>query len=459
MTDNAKRCARGAEEIDQMKVFYEQGASLSEVGDRFGLTASGVEQLFRRHLIKTRKRTPSSKFRAAMGTRRLRLEQSTLADLYSAQKLSMQKIAVRLNVSPETVHRNLREYGIPIRHLKNYGRSPLSAKLLATLFNDENRTAAEIAERLGCSESTIRRKLAEFKIKKGEQMLDSGSRPTADLTAPRKSSPAGCPVTAEADAPSISSITSSITSSIAFTVAEIAEKYQTERNTVRRLIRDGIFPNAFWEIVGRLRRWRVPAVDLEDFVVPPKWGHRSANPGAVAIRSRCGYVRKKLSLSHGYGKSEFSEMRRLEKAGWRRAEIAVRFRLDEKTVNDLLNPSALRKPPRVTVPRLKKTPERLPEQLLIDLYVDQKLSVAAITERLKTNPSALYASLTHYGIPRRDQRRQNAMREKETLLVRWLVVDKLPIAVIAERLNLTPAYVARKINELKRLGRIPESSD
>lgn len=432
MTEDKKYPARSLSDVLQMKSLYEGGESLSEVADRFEISPSAVQQIFRRHGIKIRRRTVSEKFRAAMSDRQILVEEETLVQLYIEQKLSIQKIAARLAVSRDVIHRRLQSYGIPIRARTRLNRERLTPELLETLFVGENLSAAKIAARLNCAPSTVRRKLLKFGIKKAEL--------TTTVTAAAESEDAPAPA---AD----------------WTVAEIVEKYKIHPASVGKLIKKGAFPNAYREIVGKIRRWRIPATDLENFAPRRPGGARTGAPSGAAIRSRHHHARVRIKNSHGYGKKDYAEMVRLEEQNLRRAEIAARFGLDERTVNDLLDRNALRRARPVKTPRPVKTVKRLPEEQLIALYVEQKLPAAVIVERLQTNHSELYASLRHYGLSRRHEGHRGAAPAKETLLCRLFEDEHLSPPAIAERLNLTAAYVARKINELRRCGKLSRVAD
>ena len=74
MSETGKYVRRTAADIQAMKTFYDGGRSFSEVGIKFGISPSRVEQLFRQHHVKTRPQTVSQKFLAAMRKRRVVLE-------------------------------------------------------------------------------------------------------------------------------------------------------------------------------------------------------------------------------------------------------------------------------------------------------------------------------------------------------------------------------------------------
>ena len=456
MADNKKNRRRSADEILKMKAFYEAGETFLEVGARFGISPSRVEQIFRRNGIKARKTTVSKKFRRAMDNRRIILSREALIELYAGEKLPIIKVAERLGVGSHSVRRNLHDYGIPIRPQGDYHSLRLTAELLKTLYIDQNLMAAEIAERLGYAVGTIGKKLSLLGIKKRQgglsgslqppeaagqsSLTDSSSTDSSSTDSSRNTSAAG-----SAELPVASPASPEV-----LTLVEVAGRYKMHPRTLRRMIPKGVFPNAFRPSVGKGRCWMIPAADLENFTPRKKGGLRIEKPTAAAIVSRGRNAGNRIKLSHGYGKAEIQAMIELERQGLTRAGIAVCYRLAERLVADVLNRAALGKPRRRIAPPVEKQLKRLPEQELIGLYVKGKFSTAYILKKLNTNYAALYSNLRHYGIPLRDESRRLLAKEKEATLCRLFFEENLDPQTIADRLKLTVAYVHRKINEIKR---------
>ena len=444
MSETGKYVRRGAAEIHAMKIFYDAdgGRSFAEVGIEFGISPARVEQLFRQHNVKTRPQTVSKKFLAAMQERRILLDQELLAELYLKEKLSISRIAARLGAKSDIVRSNLIACRIPIRPRSRYTTTRLTPELLRPLYIEQNLTAGEIAGRLGYSVLTIRKRLFLFGIKK----RTGGSR-TAEVAAAESSSSAPAQLTVETTLKISESNPDAAAEGEFFTVAEIAEKYQLHSCSVRNSIRNGIFPHAFRQNIGKIRQWLVPAADLQNFVPRRRGGMRCVAPTTATIESRGVRARSVIRKSHGYGKAAIAEMIALKKQGLTRLEIAVRFRLEESLIADIFEQSALRRPKRE--PRPVRKPKRLPEKLLIEMYVQENTPTADIVAQLNTNYTALYVSLRHYGIPLRDDRLRRAAQTREQVLRHLSAVEEMTVEAIADRLNLTAPYVRRKLNELK----------
>ena len=391
MSETGKYVRRSAADIQAMKTFYGGGGggrSFAEVGIEFGISPSRVEQLFRQHHVKTRPQTVSQKFLAAMRKRRVVLEKQPLADLYLQEKLSIQKIADRLATTFHIVRSNLIAHRIPVRPLENYTTSRLTPEILRPLYIDQNLTAAQIAERLGYSILTIRKKLSVFGIKRNVSEPHGEAAIRGENFVPRQRS----------------------------------------------------------RIKARQARPRL------------------SEPNAAAIEGRGAYARAKIKRLHGYGKREIGEIIALGKSGLTPAEIAIRFRLDEGIVADLLAQAAGRellkrqklalKPPRPKPPpknrhspkRLKKLPEKA---ILLELYENVRLPKKAILSKLKINDATLYNALLRYGIPLRSVRSRQRSEEREQMLRRMFTSEELPLQTIADRLGLSLNQVRKSLRFLR----------
>jgi predicted DNA-binding protein YlxM (UPF0122 family) len=445
MSETGKYVRRTAGDIQAMKTFYDGGRSFSEVGDEFGISPSRVEQLFRQHKIKTRRKTVSQKFLAAMQQRRIRLEREPLAELYLNEKLSIRRIAEKLGSTYDIVRSNLIAHRIPIRPLADHTTSRLTPDILRPLYIDQNLTAAQIAERLGYSVLTVRKRLFLFGIKKrsgGVAADAAGAVGAGSPLLPRSGQTAPEELKISATPPAMAETE-------ALTIPEIAEKYRMHPQSIKKLVREGFFPHAERRVHNNIRRWVVPAADLENFVARGRGGVRIAAPTAATIQGRSVLAKKKIKETHNYRKPEIIEMMNLEKQGLTRSEIAVRFRLEEQIVHDLLEQCAVRPP------RLRKKPRpaagltNLPEQRLIELYVESDISVVAIVRELNTNYAALYDNLKRYKIPLRNDRARAASVERETTLRRLVVRENLTIEEIAGQLGLSAAQIKRNLRDLK----------
>jgi hypothetical protein len=144
----------------------ENNLSYSELGECFGVCAQTVCNWFEKKGIKARKRTHSQKFVDSMSQKRIVLDERTLRKLYIDDKLSIEKIAEKLNSRYDLVRSNLQRFKIPIRSIEIYTTSKLTSELLKRLYVDEDLTSRQIADRLGYSALTIQKRLHIFGIKK-----------------------------------------------------------------------------------------------------------------------------------------------------------------------------------------------------------------------------------------------------------------------------------------------------
>lgn len=454
MAENKKYKKRSFNEILEIKAFYDAGGTFSEIAATLGITRSGVAQIFSRNNIKTRKKIISEKSRQAMDNRRIILSEESLTNLYINERLSIQKIAEKLEVGFQTVRRNLQDYGIPTRSIENYPRSLLTAELLKTLYIDKKLTAAQIADRLDYSALTISNKLSRFGIKKRVFARPESSSSPAE---PGANQPPDDSSVNKNDQPGNRDETkiSFSDQQKSVTAEEISVMYNLHITSVRKLIKKKVFPNAYRQVKVKSRPWLVPIADLENFAPPKRGRKKTAAPTVSILHYRCKRAKKLIKDSHGYGKKEIKEMVELEHQGLNREEIAIRFRLKAEIVADLLDQIALLKPRPKKVPPAKKELKRLSEKELIELYVTEEFSTDYILKKLQTNYASLYINLRHYGIPLRDERHRTATHEKETLLYKLAIEESLPPQMIAERLKISEPYVRRKINEMKRRLEIP----
>jgi transposase len=234
-----------------------------------------------------------------------------------------------------------------------------------------------------------------------------------------------------------------------WTTGELVKRYKVYKSTVLTWCKNGTFPNAFMQKNGNRSRWVVPASDLENFTPRKKGKERSRNPLPLTVLKRAQRARSIIKLSHGYGKSEILKMIELEKKHLSRVEIAERFGVAEQLVEDILRQAAIKPPKQKKEPPEKKTPQGLPRDLLVQLYVEENLSIGEILKRLKTNYAELYINLRYYEIPLRHNHFRRAAAKKEETLRRLFLEEKLTPAAIAHRLNLTEGYIKRKLSELK----------
>jgi DNA-binding Lrp family transcriptional regulator len=95
-------------------------------------------------------------------TKRLDISRDLLERLYYDDGLSRQKIADRLGCTEWVVRSQMERYGLPARRPWDYRRIDIPEDLLRRLYYEEGLSQARIAERLGCDERVIIRRMREF---------------------------------------------------------------------------------------------------------------------------------------------------------------------------------------------------------------------------------------------------------------------------------------------------------
>lgn len=97
---------------------------------------------------------------------RIEIPKERLQELYEKERLSISQIAAKLDCSPPTVHRNLKEYGIKIRSISEAKEIfKISKKELNNLYHKQKLSTFQIGQKYGCSHSTIVNRMKKFGIK------------------------------------------------------------------------------------------------------------------------------------------------------------------------------------------------------------------------------------------------------------------------------------------------------
>ena len=91
------------EKTAEMALLYQNGRSLAEIGEQFGMTRQGVRERFIKAGIARRK------------TKYEQIDKSRLDRLYSVDRLLISKIADVFSVNPSIIRRALELYKIPRR--------------------------------------------------------------------------------------------------------------------------------------------------------------------------------------------------------------------------------------------------------------------------------------------------------------------------------------------------------
>lgn len=97
-----------------------------------------------------------------------KIKKADLYYLYWQQKLSIKKMATKLNLSSKEVWKLMKKYGIQRRTLsearKLRKRIKIDRDMLLYLYNTEKMTLKEIGEYFDCSKDTIRKRMKEYGI-------------------------------------------------------------------------------------------------------------------------------------------------------------------------------------------------------------------------------------------------------------------------------------------------------
>jgi hypothetical protein len=147
---------------DSLAELYEDGKTLEEIGNQFGISRQAVQSRLKRAGFERRPRGVKTKSRE--------LDRDVLIELYQNRKLPPSKIAEELNVTAPFVIRQLKKHNIPLRTRKEArrltsGRIP-SGEELARLYLTENRTQAQIAEIYQIGQQTVSKWLKRYGLKK-----------------------------------------------------------------------------------------------------------------------------------------------------------------------------------------------------------------------------------------------------------------------------------------------------
>jgi biotin operon repressor len=155
------------------ELYLKQRLSLQAVAEICGCSPGTVRnELLRNDL-------PLRSHAAAAESKRLKLPKSRLEELYLRQAMSGPEIGEVLGCSISVVYRELARHQIPRRtkqEVAALSRAKLSIRegmdeaVLRRLYHGQQMSEAEVAESLGCSASTVRRRMAELRIEKRTQI-------------------------------------------------------------------------------------------------------------------------------------------------------------------------------------------------------------------------------------------------------------------------------------------------
>ncbi len=159
---------------------HENNKSLAEIAQEYGFSTEGV----RRHLHKlgvplrtARQTTPTTSTPASASGRRTTLTAPVLQSRYIDRGESIAEIATALQVTQEGVRQALKRNGIPLRVVSR-PRALLDPEDLRRRYIDEHQSLADIGTALDVSSETIRRELHRLAIE--TRTIATVARPSED---------------------------------------------------------------------------------------------------------------------------------------------------------------------------------------------------------------------------------------------------------------------------------------
>ncbi len=119
---------------------------------------------------------------------RPQLQREVLERLYVREGLSLKQVAERLGppISKRMVQRALERFGIPMRPARPpaFKQEALSRELLERLYVDEGRSLPEVADIVGVSQTTLKKRMNALGIpRRASSWRSVGDRPAPDSAA------------------------------------------------------------------------------------------------------------------------------------------------------------------------------------------------------------------------------------------------------------------------------------
>lgn len=139
--------------IEVLKDLYSvQRLTLEQIGERYGVTAQRVQQVFAKANIPRNPRP------------RARVDREALESLYKLEKLPLEEIAAKLGMSTSAVGVALGRYGLKRRGIADRFPEPLTKKQIEAIYVKQGKTQKEAAAELGMSVEPFLALLRKFGI-------------------------------------------------------------------------------------------------------------------------------------------------------------------------------------------------------------------------------------------------------------------------------------------------------
>lgn len=134
------------------RLYYDEGLSQCQIAERLGCSDGTISHRMCEYGLKVLLRR----------SKRVAVSREDLERLYYEEGLAVVQVAQRLGCSEVTVWRRLSDYGMKARNPGEYRRLDIPQELLERLYHDEGLTQEEIAKRLGCDPTTVWRRMVEY---------------------------------------------------------------------------------------------------------------------------------------------------------------------------------------------------------------------------------------------------------------------------------------------------------
>ncbi|MBN1979358.1 MAG: hypothetical protein JW918_18330 [Anaerolineae bacterium] len=146
-------------------LYLEQGQSPRKIGLQLGCGETAVRKRLKEYNIPMRSRS-----RAIRLGKGIAIEREALVELYWGQGLSIPEVSARLDCSEDVIRSRMQEYDIPRRTSSESAQLSrgidLPEELAREWYTGQQLSIAAIAERLDCSETAVRNKLAQYGIER-----------------------------------------------------------------------------------------------------------------------------------------------------------------------------------------------------------------------------------------------------------------------------------------------------
>src|SRR3989344_3697806 len=144
------------------RLYLEEKLTFNQLGEHFKCSRNTIAYWLRGYKIKLR--TPSESMKLFVN-RPEKISEKELYELFSVQGVKLQDIAKDYNCKLETIVRKIRRYNLANK-FSNGKRVVIGKGELKELYWNKKLTTYDIAERFGCCQATIWKRLKSYNIKR-----------------------------------------------------------------------------------------------------------------------------------------------------------------------------------------------------------------------------------------------------------------------------------------------------